>query len=42
MNWEETVNELKTELEQGNPSRDVLDQEVRGKIENIVEKFIAE
>ena len=27
---------------QGNPSRDVLDQEVRGKIENIVEKFIAE
>ena len=27
---------------QGNPVRDVLDQEVRGKIENIVEKFIAE
>ena len=27
---------------QGNPSRDVLDQEVRSKIENIVEKFIAE
>ena len=27
---------------QGNSSRDVLDQEVRGKIENIVEKFIAE
>ena len=27
---------------QGNPVRDVLDQEVRGKIANIVEKFIAE
>ena len=27
---------------QGNPSRDVLDQEVRGKIVNIVDKFITE
>ena len=27
---------------QGNPSRDVLDQEVRGKIANIVDKFITE
>ena len=27
---------------QGNPSRDVLDQEVRGKIVNIVDKFITD
>ena len=27
---------------QGNPSRDVLDQEIRGKIVNIVDKFITE
>ena len=27
---------------QGNPSRDVLDQEVRGKIANIVDQFITE